>query len=579
MNEMVKGKGFAKNDTKLVGFHDMLTAMADCDSVFSGQQAEPNRTYLKRIKMAKKDVIHHALTDPMTKRAIDYRNQLAADNIRIKPNPIWRRLEGWTQKDAREYTRSVKELWQMIVESPDNYIDIQGRKNGSGIARHHTRIFQNEGESMGAIYELGPKRKSPLSFAWGNVDPARVRNPKNKSLADLNIYEGKLRSMRGYDLGVYLHDLHPNAPAMRGNLTDKDAFRFVRFRTKDGRQQFVHSYVEATSDLARGMSDLASCLTLSNQRDKFRTTALEDVIAKAGLTFIIKSISNNVDDLFGLLSDNIGTDENGNQYKDKFTRYMNESKLWHSKMGTKHNEGNKILRLLHGEDVEGFHAEGAASFSQFDEQIDRLAAACQGLSVEEYRQQYDKINFSGARMGKLHVWQLIKALRRDCTFNCLRVIYRRSIEDFILLGHLQLPGYGEDRIGAWRFFMENKEELMQVEFHASPFDEIDAAKTAEKYLAEKALGVATWESYCNQVLGCDWEDRIAQIVEEVTYTFEALSGIGQVPDWTISEQVTLRLFGTSATEAREIMRASSQRNIPADQDKEDADEQQNNEDE
>ncbi len=548
------GKFKRENNKAIKSFGDFVDTISGQygDEVTPGYQVDKaaDDKYLPKIKADRGTVKALAINDPLTRSAIDYRVQQAAGSLRVKPNPIYRRLQ-WTPEQNRDFRRDVKDLFKLFLESDERWIDISGKHTATEMVQQHTRIFESEGEAFDLVYEFGESRRSPLSFAIGNLDPDRIRDPDNKQDDDgRRIADGLLISRQGYGLGAFVHDYHRNDS--RATFSDTNNYRFVPTRNAEtGREQLIHSYVQVTSDLSRGISKLASCLKLSCQKEKYVDAALEDAISKAGLTFVLKSQSNDIKDLLGVLTQ-------GDDQSPLLKRYMNLSNAWYDKQGAIKHRGNKIARLLHGEDLEGFSADqaGGATFETFSQIVDVSAAACHGLSLEEYLQRWDKTNFSGARSGKNYVWEMITALRDQAPWRFARKIYCLFLEDMILQGFLQLPGFGTDSFGAWQFFLRNKEALTCVEFLGSPKPEIDRAKTAATYLAEGTLGVGTWESYCNEVLGVDWEDRLDQIIEEVKTAWDKLDACGVTPGWSISEIVTQRLFGGNAFLAGQQLKLS-----------------------
>ena len=546
----MSGNKFGQNAT----WDDFLS---NCGEAF-GAHAQglvtryPDRTaddeYLFRNRADRGAVKKLANQNPLTRAAIDYRVQMAVGtSVRIKPNPTVKFL-GWDQAQAREFRDCVRDLWKLFMEADERWSDASGLQTISEQAAQHTRIFEAEGEAMAAVFELGESRRSPLTFNIGNVDPARVRTPHDVSTdIEERVRDGKLISRRGYPLGFFVHDHHPRDR----QALDRSGYQFIATRNREtGREQFIHSYVQVTSDLSRGISQLASCLTLACQKQKYLDAALEDAIGKAGLSYILKSNAADISDLMGVLGQDADVSPS--------MKYMAESGSFHKKMGgVPEWGGTKAVRLYHGEDLDMNSAAlaGGETFATFDQIIDNTAAACHGLSLEEYLQRWDKTNYSGARAGKLYVWNKVQGLRAAAPWRFVRKAYCLFLEDMILQGRVRLPGF-ESSIAAWEFFLENKAAITCVEFFGAPKDEIDRAKTADAYLAEGQLGVATWESYCNEVLGVDWEYRLDQIIDEVKATYEKLVACEATPSWSIAEMVTHRLFAGNAFLARKELRDS-----------------------
>ena len=189
-------------------------------------------------------------------------------------------------------------------------------------------------------------------------------------------------------------------------------------------------------------------------------------------------------------------------------------------------------------------------------QIDNSMARCLGLSLEEFLQRWDRTNFSGARAGKLTVWRHIEAQRANSVWDFLQRLYCLLVEDLILQGYITLPGT-TSALEGWLLFLERREEIVCASWFGSPKDEIDRAKTADAYLAEKELGVATLERYCNEILGVDWEENLEQIIYEVKRRYDLLFECGivdRIDNEEIKRVIELKLDGQPTGIARQQLR-------------------------
>ncbi len=531
----------ACNSERAWGSHANFKMNLDADTKYLGKIRE-NRPHVKEI----------AVEDPLARRAIEYQVQMAVGtSLRVKPTPMSRHL-GWTAEETCKFSDQFKDAIKLYLESDERWLDSQGLHTLTEKVAQHTRIFKSEGEAFELVQDLPEERRSPLSFAMANLDPSRVAQPTNIDNLDNRIRDGVLLSRNGYHLGYYVHDNARDNPVAIG----RNGFRFVPTRNSDtGRQQIIHTYVQATSDLSRGISRLASCLCLSSQREKYVDAVLEDAIAKAGVTFVVTSNSQSAGDIVDLLKTN-QPGASRNESSDPLRKYMEKSAVHHKAMGTS-IRGSKVVRLLHGEQLDGFSAQqaGDGTFEQFSNTLDLLASSCHDMPLEEYQQQWHRTNYSGARSGKLYLWNMINQLRAQAPWRTTRQILSLALESFILNGQVQLPGFEGRPFDGWQFFIANKAAICCVELFGSPKDEIDRAKTADAYLAEGQLGVATWESYCNEVLGRDWEEVMQQVIVEVQKTYEFIQkSTGAPPTWTVSDMATHRLFGGNAFLGRKNLR-------------------------
>lgn len=542
-------------------FHDMLRAQGldvfeTAPSVASSQVHLPDAA-LWSNKLRRNEVNHHAVRDPESRRAIGYKAELAAARFNISPAPLVSAL-GWTPEQVRKFRQQARDAYEEFIESDSNWVDITGRHNGSGIAYHYTRNYLTSSESLAQFVDLTGQRnrRSPLSFAVRLIDQNRIATPTNiDSGIRSRVKDGILFGSSGSALGAYIRRYAPYDSAQTGtskgytsNLTN-DSFSFVRTRDSEGRIQLLHSFIQVLPDLARGVSELASTLCLSEQRDEFRNSALEDQIGKAGLTFIIKSLSNQMDDVYGLLSgDQDLVDSSGEKHESKMSHIMAESGYWHNKTNNfqKQKRGNMILRLLHGEDVEAFDSKASENYDMFSESIDRIAAAAHNLPFDEYRQHHTG-SYSASRAAKVYLWEIIQGVRRDSSFPLIRGIYDRGMEDFIRMGAVELPGFGNRKQQARAFYRKHRVKIAHLNIFGAPQREIDQAKTASAYLSQQKLGAFTLEDYCATVFGVHWEDRISQIIAEVKFSYDTITKMcGEPPNWSVADVATQRIFGDSA---------------------------------
>lgn len=505
--------------------------------------------YLPRLKRDRALVKQMSADNPQTRSAIDYKVDLAVGHsLRIKPNIMGERLK-YTREQKRSVEKQAKELWKMFMESDHCWSDAGGQMTVTEQAAQHARIFDTEGEAMAAVFELGESRRSPMTFNVGNVNPARVRTPIDRA-DDLTIKDGIKKSQRGYPQEYYVHKYHEN-DCRAVNQEDRENYLPIRKRSNMGREQFIHSYVPVTSDLSRGISKLASCYKLSCQNETYRNAAIEHAIVNAQTAMVIKSKRADYADIVAPTGST----------RDSMQEYMHRSGLHHKVMKWMFRN-KQVKRLYPDEELEAhnFGHAGGASFEQFSMHMDTIAAACHDMPLEEYLQRWDRTNYSGARSGKLYLYRVIQTFRAQAPWKFARKLYCLFIEDMILQGYLKLPGI-ESAFDAWLFFIDHKEELTCVEFFGSARDEIDRAKTASAYLAEGQLGVQSKQTYCQEMLGRDYEDVEDEIITEVVDLYNKLNntiidGAPQTPAWSVAEMVTHRLYGGNAFLARKDLQDS-----------------------
>jgi len=471
------------------------------------------------LKKSRWEAKRLAQSHELTRAAIDQRIELTiGSRWRIKPMPDANALN-WTQRERRDFVRAVKNLWYQDMESKRNWIDMAGHNTFTELLKTHCRSEMIEGDAAFAVRRFQSDR-SPLSFALQEIDSGRIDTP-TPFLDDDEVVAGIRRTRAGFHSGYYVHDRHPGS--LRGDLQER--WNFIPKRDAMGNQQFIHSYVRWSPDLTRGVSSIAASLPNLNKKDEMIDAALEDMILKTQLALVITSDKADAKEVLGV---NRGSGAQMKDDIDKTKEYMKKSAAWHKRMNIKYNN-RQVARLYDGEKLDGFSpAASAGSFDSFCYLLDSVAARSHGLSTEMYLQRWDRTNFSGARAGMLAVWRKIESYRSEIPADVSQRVLCLWMADVILSGRLNLPGI-ENPLDAFIFYQENQDALTAAQWFGPAKDEIDRAKTAQAYLAERELGVFTFERYCNEILGIDWEDMLDQKFEELKALNERLELCGYPP--------------------------------------------------
>ena len=197
-------------------------------------------------------------------------------------------------------------------------------------------------------------------------------------------------------------------------------------------------------------------------------------------------------------------------------------------------EPGRIERLMPGEEIQvAENKRPGTNYAPFVQSTLRGAAVGMGLSYESYSGDYSNSTYSSARSALLEERRKYRATQRLICNQLNNRVYRKFLEQAVLFGMLQAPGYAS-----------NRAQYEVVKWHMPGWEWVDPQKDATAAENEIAIGIST-RAKVLAGRGEDWDDVMIQLAAEEKRAREL--GIDVLP-MKKSERITETVgAGPSAT--------------------------------
>ena len=325
--------------------------------------------------------------------------------LKFNSTPDYKAL-GRTREWADEFAETVERLWEQFSNSL--FFDYQEQSNFTAFAGLVMRgRFSNGGH--GVLPMWVPNRAgSKYATCFMGVEIDRISNPQGRQ-DDSKIRGGIEYSKRGVPIAVWIRNNHPGDLYINDQV---DEWVRVPMRTSWGRLRFLHCFKKDRSGQSRGTPALASVLKEFKSLSRYHAAELKAAVHQAMITYFIETQlgSEGIAALFG----------NTQQFIDSRADYNN---LVKSVVTGATMEDNIIVPVYPGDKVHNPQMNRPNSeFEHFCDGVLKYIAASLPLSKETLLGDFQKINYSGARMALNADWRTFLGMRE-----WLSMVYCRPI--------------------------------------------------------------------------------------------------------------------------------------------------------
>ena len=432
---------------------------------------------------------------------------------------------GYTPSQELALADQIKSRWIGDTTSKRKWIDQEGDQTLAEMQRTILEQSIAIGESYTLAFRFtGEQRPFPTALAI--IDDDRVRTPSKqlpKEEAE-RVVAGHFHGDSGHTSMYYVHDWHRNDPRNFGSGND-DNFQRVRRYDDFGRQQVIHTYIKKLPGMSRGLSSLVSAFSKLKCFEQYEKARLESAIMQTAMAFIIKSNDKNV-----LSSIGGGMPISEDMLKKVHAlsmKKMAEAQQYYNQ-NTLNIDGVKGIRLLPDEEAQLLTgSESTTNDKQFvDQCLTAVGRATGGLSRTIITQDFES-SYSASRAVLLSFYRQCEMWAHYIIDDWLGSVYAIWLEDSILAGNIQLPGYEDDPAEGWAFFILNKDAFCRSDFRGPGRDEIDQAKAMTYWLNRKKIGAFNYAEFYDSK-GKDWKEEIRQQIKELKFIDEQLELLGEL---------------------------------------------------
>ena len=435
---------------------------------------------------------------PMQGAANVHKDSIVGSQYRLNVAPAFRTL-GLDEKWAEDFQIEVEEKFTLYAESPECWIDVQGRNTLTDMVRLAVGCYFTGGEVTATMnWMTGINR--PLRTSMQMIDADRVSNP-NDAQDDKFLRRGIKLDKNGRPLGAWVRRAHPNEVLA---LADRYSWEYWAVRKTWGRLNFLHILEQQRPDQNRGIADMVSVLKETRMGKKFHEVALANAIVQASYAMAIESElppemafqSLGGEDGVGFMDANLSLLQGIAEYS----------------RGAKNLEidGVKIPHLFPGTKLKMMPAGVPGGIGEkLEQSLNRNISAALGMSYEEYTHDFSQTNYSSSKAAANKTMRFMESRKRivgDATANA---IYINTLEEMITEGHLECmkPIVKRDPEFFYRPF--HKEALTRATWIGSSRGQVDELKETQAAVLRINSGMSTFEKECAK-LGNDYRDVFKQ---------------------------------------------------------------------
>lgn len=398
--------------------------------------------------------------------------------LALQARPDWNLL-GMTAQSAKEWARKTESEFLLFAESLD--CDITRVQNFFSLQK---LIFRSVLES-GDVVVLLPMRSrpsSPYTLALQVIEGDRLANP-DAQLDGARRKDGKTISAGveidpdGAPVAYWILDQHPGGP----NRVTAKASRVAAYSKLDNRRLALHIFDRTRPGQTRGVPYLAPVIEVIKQLDRYVEAEVMASVLQAMFVAFTKTVSGD-----GIAAGpGVSPDEAAREIK----------------MGA-----GGIVELATGEEIAGFPpTRPNSAFEPFMLAVLRQIGVALGLPFEVLVKHFTA-SYSAARAALLEAWKFYRTRREFLSAHFCQPVYEAWIEEAILLGRIDAPG----------FFVDPaiRRAYLLTEWVGDAMPQIDPVKEVEAAAKRIELGISTRQDETMQNTGKDWSDVNEQIAEE-----------------------------------------------------------------
>lgn len=332
-----------------------------------------------------------------------------------------------------EFQQEVEELWDLVAESPDNWIDAQRINSFTSLVRLAVGVHLAAGEVLATAEWVREGR--PFSTAIQMIDLDRLSDPDLMSAAFNrdNIKGGIRFDRRGAPLSYFIRTEHPNDyHAGLTRLPTLPRWKEVPVRKPWGRLQVIHIHEQVRPDQSRGISEMAASLREIKLSRKFRDVNLERAVLQSLYAAAITSELPS-EQVFAALGGQQLSPESAQQAITAYaTGYLQSIAEYTGDAKTIRLDGARIPHFFPGTKLEMLTPSSSHALGmEFEQSLLRYVAASIGVSYEQLSRDYTSTNYASARAAMAETWKFMQARKKLVADRFASLVFRLWLEEAI----------------------------------------------------------------------------------------------------------------------------------------------------
>lgn len=441
-----------------------------------------------------------AVNDGMTQGAVQtYMDATVGSAFRLNAKPDWKTL-GADKVYAEELQEYLERKFNLIAESPDNWLDAKGELSFAEQIRLTVCTWAMTGESLSAAEWLKDDPSRPCKTATVEISPDRLCNPNGVS-DDSTLRRGVVKTAKGRVKGYHIRVALPGDNGFLGG--EQWDWRYIPARKPWGRRQIIHIKEMRFPDQTRGLSAMVAVLKRMRMTKKFQDLTLQNAAVNATYAAALES-----DLPPALVQQMMGASAGGTfDIMGAYHQYMSMVASYYGNSPNVKIDGALMPTLFPGTkmNLQPMGTPGGVG-TEFEGSLIRHIAAGLGMSAEELGRDYTKTNYSGAKAAIANTGRAMGARKKFIADRKASETYRLWFEEDWNAGNMpRMRGWGKSK------FYEPlmKDAFTKAAWISSGNGQIDEMKETQAALLRIKGGLSTWEKECAR-MGDDWREVFEQ---------------------------------------------------------------------
>ncbi len=417
----------------------------------------------------------------------------------------------WGKEDdvwEEEFQAEVEEIFDLVAESPDNWLDASRRNNFTEQVRLAVGIDLAAGEVL-ATAEWDPDAGGDFKTCVQMIDTDRLSTAPDSRM-DKAVRGGVRFDRRGVPIAYQIRSAHPHDIVWDYSLPE---WKEVPATKPWGRRQVIHLCEQTRPDQSRGISEMAAALKAMRFGHRLRDLNLQRIATQASFAAAITSELPAEQVFAALGGQGIEAIEEGiTQFAQGFLGAISGYAGGAKNLNI---DGIKIPHLFPGTKLDLLSpAKDGISGSEFEQSLLRYIAAAIGVSYEQLSRDYTNTNYSSARAAMTETWKFMQARKKLTADKFASIIWRLWLEEAV--NNNKLSTFPKRKAGLLytnRRLNLHFDALSRVDWIGASRGQIDELKETQAAIARIEAGLSTREDELAR-LGKDFRKVFRQLARE-----------------------------------------------------------------
>jgi lambda family phage portal protein len=433
-----------------------------------------------------------------------YKDSIVGGQFKLNIIPNLRVLQAVTgaafdEDWAIEMQQVGEAFFEALAESEDNWLDVAGVLNFTGLARLAVASDAMTGEILSLGHWLNKDRSRPINTAVQLLAPSRLEN--EFGMPDGG---GWSRGVRENKAGKPLEYCFRNFYA--GETSDDYSWTKVEARKPWGRRQVIHLFDKNEPDQTRGIADIVAALKSQRMTKQLDDLTLQNAVVNASVAYSLES-ELPPDVVYGTMGAGGGPEN----FQAALYTYLQMIGTYFDQANNVAVDGVMAPVLPPGVkmNARSLATPGGVS-GEYGNSLLRHTCAALGISFEEFSRNYAGVSYSGLKGAFASTERSMKARKKRGADRFANNVWALVLEELIGKGWIPLPRGVSREV----FYVPLvKDAICRADWIGAGRGQIDEYKETQAAALRVEKGLSTRRQEIAR-LGGDYRETFKQLARE-----------------------------------------------------------------